>query len=59
MENFYLGSRITNDARVAREIKSRISMTKVAVQKKKTVLIKQLYLNLREKLVKGTFEEKF
>jgi len=50
LENFYLGSRTTNDARVAHEIKSRILMEKVAVHKKKTtVFINQLNLNLRGK----------
>ena len=52
MENFYLGSRITNDARVAREIKTRIPMAKVTFHKKKIVLINQMNLNLRKKLVK-------
>jgi hypothetical protein len=48
-----LCSRITIDVRVVREIKSRIPMAKVAIHKRKTVLINQLNLNLRKKLVKG------
>jgi hypothetical protein len=32
----YLGSRITNDARCTRQIKSRIAMAKAAFNKKKT-----------------------
>jgi hypothetical protein len=48
----YLGSRITNDARCTREIKSRIGMEKTAFNKKKTLFTSKLELNLRKKLVK-------
>jgi hypothetical protein len=43
---------ITNDARCAREIKSRIVMAKAAFNKKKTLFTNKLDLNLRKKLVK-------
>jgi hypothetical protein len=46
---------ITNDARCAREIKSRIAMTKSAFNKKKTLFTSKLGLNLRKKLVNSTF----
>ena len=48
----YLGSMITNDARCTWEIKSRISMANAAFNKKKTLFISKLGLNLRKKLVK-------
>jgi hypothetical protein len=48
----YLGSRITNDTRCAREIKSRIALAKAAFNKKKTLFTSKLDLNLRKKLVK-------
>jgi hypothetical protein len=47
-----LGSMITNDARCTREIKSRIAMTKLAFNMKKTLFTSKLDLNLRKKLVK-------
>jgi hypothetical protein len=42
---------ITNDARCAREIKSRIAMLKAAFNKKQTIFTSKLDLNLRKKLV--------
>jgi hypothetical protein len=48
----YLDSMITNDARYTREIKSRIAMAKAEFNKKKTIFISKLDLNLRKKLVK-------
>jgi hypothetical protein len=51
-ENFYLGSRITNDARDAREIKSRIPMEKAAVHRNKTVLINKMKVKFKEKTSK-------
>jgi hypothetical protein len=50
----YLGSMITNDARCACGIKSRIAMTKSAFKKKKkkSLFTCKLDLNLRNKLVK-------
>jgi hypothetical protein len=47
----YLGSTITNDARCAYEIKSRIAMSKAAFNKKKSLFTSKLYLNLRTNLV--------
>ena len=48
----YLGSMLTNDGRCTCEIKSRIAMAKAAFNKKKTLFISTLDLNLRKKLVK-------
>jgi hypothetical protein len=48
----YLGSRITSDARCAQGIKSRISMVKAALNKKKTPFTSKLDFNLRKKLLK-------
>jgi hypothetical protein len=48
----YLGSIITNDARCAREIKSRIAMAKAAFNKKKTLFTSKLDLTLMKRLVK-------
>jgi len=47
----YLGSVITNDARCRREIKSRISMAKVAFNKNNNLFTIKLDLNLRKKVV--------
>jgi hypothetical protein len=47
----YLGSKITNDARCTREIKSRIAMAKADFNKM-TLFTSKLDLNLRKKLVK-------
>jgi hypothetical protein len=47
-----MGSMITNDTRCTREIKSRISMAKAALKKKKTIFTSKLDLNLRKKFVK-------
>ena len=47
----YLGSLIANDTRCMREIKSRIAMTKAAFNKKKTLFISNMDLNLRKKQV--------
>jgi hypothetical protein len=52
VENFCLGSRITNDAICASEIKSRIAMVKAALNKNKTVYTSKLKLNLRKEVVK-------
>jgi hypothetical protein len=38
----YLGSLITNDARCTREIKSRISMAKAGLKKKRTLFTNKL-----------------
>jgi hypothetical protein len=43
---------ITNDARCARDIKSRIATAKAAFSRKKTLFRRKLDLNLRKKLVK-------
>jgi len=43
---------ITNDARCAREIKSKTSMAKKAFSKKKALFTSKLNLHLRKKLVK-------
>jgi hypothetical protein len=48
----YLRSTVKNDARCTREIKRRISMAKAAFDRKKTLFISKLDLNLRKKLVK-------
>ena len=48
----YLGSILINDGRCTCEIKSRITMAKVAFNKKKTLFTSKLDLNLRKKLVK-------
>jgi hypothetical protein len=48
----YLGSMITNDARCTHEIKSKITMAKVAFNKKKNAFTSKLDLNLKKKLVK-------
>jgi len=42
-----LGSVVTNDARRARKIKSRISRTQAALNVKKTLFISKLDLNLK------------
>jgi hypothetical protein len=47
-----LCSTITNNARCTREIKFRIVMAKAAFNRKNTLFISKLDLNLREKLVK-------
>jgi hypothetical protein len=47
----YLGSMITNDARCTREIKCRIDMAKAEFNKKKTLFISKLDLNLRKKVL--------
>ena len=53
MESFkYLGSILTNDRRYTCEIKCRIAMAKAAFDKKKTLFISTLDLELRKKLVK-------
>jgi hypothetical protein len=44
---------ITKDARHTREIKSRIAMAEEAFNKKKTLYISKLGLNIRQKLMKG------
>ena len=43
---------LTNDGRGTCEIKSRITMTKAAFDKKKTLFTSTLDLNLRKKLLK-------
>jgi len=48
----YLGSMLTNDGRFTCVIKSSIAMAKAAFNKKKTLFISTLDLNLRKKLVK-------
>jgi hypothetical protein len=48
----YLSSKIINDARCTREVKSRTAMVKAAFSKKKSLFDIKLHLNLREKLVK-------
>jgi hypothetical protein len=48
----YLGSMITKDARCTLEVKSRVTITKAAFNKKKTLFTRKLDLNLRKKLVK-------
>jgi urease gamma subunit len=48
----YLGSMITNDARCARKIKSRIAMAEAAFNKEKAVCTSKLDLKLREKASK-------
>jgi hypothetical protein len=56
MEYFIdLGIMITSDARRTRELKSRIAMTKAALDKNKTLCTSKLDLNLRKKLVKCYF----
>jgi hypothetical protein len=47
-----MGSTITNDARCTREIKSRISVAKLAFNKNKALPASKLDLILRKKLVK-------
>jgi hypothetical protein len=54
----YLGNMITNDARCTWEIKARIDMAKAAFNKKKTVFISKLDLELRKKLVKPCMARK-
>jgi len=49
----YLGSMLTNDGRCNCEIKSRIAMAKVAINKKKNLFTTTMDLNLRNKLVKS------
>jgi len=46
----YLGSVITNDERCTREIKTRISVAKAALNKKETIFTSKLDLNLRKRL---------
>ena len=48
----YLGSILTNDGRCTCEIKCRIAMAKVALNKKRTLFTSTLDLELRKKLVK-------
>jgi predicted ATPase with chaperone activity len=48
----YFDSMITNDARCTSEIKSRITMAKAALNKKKAVFTSKLDLKLRKKPVK-------
>jgi hypothetical protein len=48
----YLGSMITNDARCTREIKAKIAMAKAAFNRKKTLFMSKLDLELGKKLVK-------
>jgi hypothetical protein len=48
----YLGSILTNDGRCTCEIKSRIAMTKAALNKKRALFTSTLDLELRKKLVK-------
>jgi len=56
VEHFnYLCSMITKDAKCSREIKSRIAVAKAAFDKKKSLFISKLDLNLRNKLVKCCF----
>jgi hypothetical protein len=53
VESFkYLGSILTNDGRCTCEIKCRIAMAKVALNKKGTLFTNTLDLELRKKLVK-------
>jgi len=48
----YLGSKIINDARCRREMKSRTAMVKAAFIKKKSLFDNKLHLNLRKELIK-------
>jgi hypothetical protein len=48
----YLGCILTNDGRCTSEIKCRIAMAKAAFNKKRTLFISTLDLELRKKLVK-------
>lgn len=48
----YLGSIITNDEKCTCKIKSRITMEKVAFNKKKTLFASKYDLSLRKKAVK-------
>ena len=50
-----MGGVITDDARCTWEIKFRVVMAKAEFNKKKTLFGENLYLNLREKPVKGNF----
>ena len=53
VESFnYLGSILTNDGKCLREIKCRVGMAKAAFNKKRTLFISTLDLELRKKLVK-------
>jgi len=53
VESFkYLGSMLTNDGRCTCEIKSRITMAKVAFNKKRVLFTSTLELELGKKLVK-------
>jgi len=53
MECFKIwGSMLTNDGRSTREIKSRITMAKAEISKKKTLFTSKLEFNLRKKLIK-------
>jgi len=47
----YLGRMVINDTRYAHEIRSRITMAKVAINKDETLLTRKLNLNLRYKIV--------
>jgi hypothetical protein len=48
----HLGSKIINDTRCTREIKSKIAMAKAAFNRKKTPFTSKLDRNLRKKLEK-------
>jgi hypothetical protein len=48
----YLGSMLINDRRCRCEIKSRISMARAALNKKRALFTSKLDLNFRKKLVK-------
>ena len=48
----YLGSKIINDARGTREMKSRSTMVKAAFRKKRSLFDIKFHLNLRKELVK-------
>ena len=52
VEHFNCLGSITNDARCTREIKSRISNAKAALNNKKTLFTNKVDSNLRKKLVK-------
>jgi hypothetical protein len=47
----YLGTKITNDLRCTREIKSRIVMAKAAFNRNKTLFASKLELNLGDELM--------
>jgi hypothetical protein len=53
LESFkYLGSMLTNDGRCTCEIKSKVTITKAAFNKKRALIITKMDLELRKKLVK-------